>query len=104
MKVDLPDPDGPLTATNSPGDTSNDIPRSAYTVVCPRWYVLCRLCTTISGFPWLSALTRRGGATSGAGTAPTASRDEKEDVSSGMFGFIFGMVGFLLLRSTERQP
>src|SRR5271167_3544722 len=64
MKVDLPDPDAPLIATNSPGDTSNETPRSACTDVCPRWYVLCKLCTTMSGFPWLSALTTRGAVTS----------------------------------------
>ena len=32
MKVDLPDPDGPITATNSPAAISSDTPRSAVTV------------------------------------------------------------------------
>ena len=32
MNVDLPEPDGPVTATNSPGSTSRFAPRSARTV------------------------------------------------------------------------
>ena len=32
MNVDLPDPDGPVTATNSPASTSRSAPRSARTV------------------------------------------------------------------------
>jgi hypothetical protein len=32
MKVDLPDPDGPITATNSPLPISSETPRSAATV------------------------------------------------------------------------
>ncbi len=37
MKVDLPDPDGPMTATNSPASTATLTPRSACTVWGPRW-------------------------------------------------------------------
>ena len=31
MNVDLPEPDGPITATNSPAPISTDTPRSAGT-------------------------------------------------------------------------
>ena len=34
--VDLPEPDGPAIAMNSPGSTASDTPRSAATVVRPR--------------------------------------------------------------------
>ena len=36
MKVDLPDPEGPITATNSPRSIVTDTPRSAWTVWGPR--------------------------------------------------------------------
>ncbi len=32
MKVDLPEPEGPFTATNSPGSIATDNPRNAGTV------------------------------------------------------------------------
>src|SRR5262249_34504385 len=35
MNVDLPDPDGPVTHTNSPGWTSSEAPRSAFTSMSP---------------------------------------------------------------------
>ena len=35
MKVDLPEPDGPTMATNSPASTSSDTPRRAWTAVSP---------------------------------------------------------------------
>jgi hypothetical protein len=35
MNVDLPEPDGPRSATNSPGSTRTDTPRSARTSVSP---------------------------------------------------------------------
>jgi hypothetical protein len=35
MKVDLPEPLGPITATNSPGITDSDSSRSACTVPPP---------------------------------------------------------------------
>src|SRR5262245_61666912 len=38
--VDLPEPDGPITATNSPLRTSNDTPRNAWTSTSPVLYVL----------------------------------------------------------------
>jgi hypothetical protein len=36
MKVDFPDPDGPMTATISPARISTETPRSAWTVYSPR--------------------------------------------------------------------
>ena len=35
MNVDLPDPDGPVTATNSPGSIVSETPRSARTSCSP---------------------------------------------------------------------
>jgi hypothetical protein len=35
MKVDLPEPEGPVTHTNSPGSTSSYTPRSARTTWSP---------------------------------------------------------------------
>ena len=35
MKVDLPEPDGPITATNSPAAMSRLTPRSAWTSCSP---------------------------------------------------------------------
>ena len=49
MKVDFPEPDGPMTATNSPGRTSKETPRKARTRVCPNIYVFARLRTAITG-------------------------------------------------------
>ena len=36
LTVDLPEPDGPMSATNSPSSTVRDTPRSASTTVSPR--------------------------------------------------------------------
>ena len=49
MNVDLPDPEGPVSAMNSPGCTSSLTPRSARTCISPRSYVLVRSRTEISG-------------------------------------------------------
>jgi hypothetical protein len=35
MKVDFPDPDGPVSATNSPGSIDSETPRSAGTSTSP---------------------------------------------------------------------
>src|SRR5262245_32017966 len=48
MKVDLPEPDGPVTARNSPVWTSRFTPRSAFTSTSPTTYVLTRLLTEIT--------------------------------------------------------
>ena len=49
MKVDLPDPDGPVTATNSPGSTSRFTPRNACTFTSPTTYVFMRSWTEMTG-------------------------------------------------------
>ena len=36
ISVDLPDPDGPMMATNSPRSISNEMPLSTCTVTSPR--------------------------------------------------------------------
>src|SRR5712691_4026168 len=56
IKVDFPEPEGPVTATNSPGYTSSEIPRSARTWFCPILYVLVRSLTFTNG----TALTSCG--------------------------------------------
>src|SRR4051794_36701666 len=48
MKVDLPEPDGPVTARNSPRSTSRLTPRSAFTSTSPTTYVLTRFLTEIT--------------------------------------------------------
>src|SRR5438046_3019092 len=48
MNVDLPDPDGPVTAMNSPRSTSRFTPRSAFTSTSPTTYVLTRLLTAMT--------------------------------------------------------
>src|SRR6185436_4455643 len=72
INVDFPDPDGPVTATNSPASTSRFAPRSARTVTSPTWYVLTRSLIEITGMrlppPAAAATTART-----ARTARTAS-------------------------------
>ena len=48
MKVDFPEPDGPITARNSPACTSSETPRKAFTRVCPRKYVFFRSRTVMT--------------------------------------------------------
>src|SRR5260370_10220884 len=48
IKVDLPDPDGPVMATYSPRRTSNDTPWSACTFSAPMSYVFQRSRIAIS--------------------------------------------------------
>ena len=49
MSVDLPDPDGPVTATNSPFSTSRSAPRRARTMTSPTVYGLTRFRTEMTG-------------------------------------------------------
>ena len=51
MSVDLPEPEGPITAVSSPLATSTDTPRRACTVVSPvpYWRVRSRADTTWGG-------------------------------------------------------
>src|SRR5262245_64514258 len=46
MNVDLPEPEGPVSATNSPGSIESETPRSAGTSTSPTWYVFVRSWTT----------------------------------------------------------
>src|SRR5438309_2292330 len=48
MNVDLPDPDGPVTARNSPRWTSRFTPRSARTSTSPTMYVFTRFLTAMT--------------------------------------------------------
>src|SRR5262245_15471340 len=48
MKVDLPDPDGPTTETNSPAAMSSVIPRRACTDTSPTRYTLASSRTAIT--------------------------------------------------------
>src|ERR1019366_4627185 len=57
MSVDLPDPEGPMMATNSPRSTVTLTPSSAFSVVSPRTYVLRRSVATTSGEGGVEALT-----------------------------------------------
>src|SRR5918994_7640216 len=55
ISVDLPDPEGPVAATNSPGSMSSDTPRSACTFPSPTSYVLMRSRTEMTGITDLPA-------------------------------------------------
>src|SRR5687768_9342976 len=55
ISVDLPEPEGPVAATNSPGSMSSDTPRSACTFTSPTSYVLMRSRTEITGITDLPA-------------------------------------------------
>src|ERR1043165_8869850 len=48
MNVDLPEPDGPVTARNSPRSTSRFTPRSARTSTSPTTYVFTRFLTEMT--------------------------------------------------------
>src|SRR5207342_2985644 len=48
MNVDLPDPEGPVTARNSPRSTSRFTPRNARTSTSPTTYVLTRFLTEMT--------------------------------------------------------
>jgi hypothetical protein len=51
MRVDLPEPDGPITATNSPVSIRSDTPRSAATSSGPLRYSFTIWCSSITGVP-----------------------------------------------------
>src|SRR5881409_1239534 len=70
MNVDLPDPDGPVTARNSPVCTSRLTPRSARTSTSPTTYVLTSDLTAMTDGTPLSA------------TAPTARRRTAESAAA----------------------
>src|SRR6476620_5209902 len=58
--VDLPQPDGPMIATNSPFSTSMDTPRSAGTSILPIMYDLVRFSVLrIAFIYWLLNVRRR---------------------------------------------
>src|SRR5512133_3854772 len=57
MNVDLPEPEGPVTARNSPDSTSRLTPRRAFTWISPTTYVFTRLRTEITGISRSNALT-----------------------------------------------
>src|ERR1700680_3708305 len=48
MKVDLPEPEGPMIATKLPRLMVTEIPRSAFTLRSPSWYVLVRFAMRIN--------------------------------------------------------
>src|SRR6266542_1857521 len=47
--VDLPEPEGPMTARNSPAATSRSTPRNAGTSTCPTRKILCSSRIVIAG-------------------------------------------------------
>src|SRR6266487_2502742 len=49
IKVDLPEPDGPMMATYSPRSISSETSRSAWMVSAPIWYRRETLCSRIRG-------------------------------------------------------
>src|SRR3954470_15602112 len=69
ISVDLPEPDGPVTATNSPASTSRFAPRSARTVTSPTWYVLTRSRIEITGISCSLPSASAAATTAAAGPA-----------------------------------
>src|SRR4051812_46271880 len=80
ISVDLPEPDGPVTATNSPASTSRFAPRSARTVTSPTWYVLTRSRIEITGISCSLPSASAAAATAGPARTPTALRSEQRVV------------------------
>src|SRR5215207_3831391 len=80
MKVDLPEPDGPITITISPAQTLSAMPRRADTTWSPMWYVLRRSATSMTGVP-----SRSGGRIgSGAGPPSLGGRPSRVGASDGL--------------------
>src|SRR4051794_28015917 len=77
MNVDLPDPDGPVTATNSPRYTSSDAPRSARTSTSPTWYVLVRSRTEMTSSFMVSLPSAVAASAESAGSARPALRSHE---------------------------
>src|SRR6478672_3256648 len=50
ISVDLPDPDGPMSARNSPRSTARSIPRRAWTATPLDPYVFVSACVSMMGF------------------------------------------------------
>src|SRR5438132_976381 len=72
MKVDLPDPDGPVTERNSPVCTSRFTPRSALTSTSPTTYVLTRFLTEMTFGIRLSASSAASASATGRSAAAIA--------------------------------
>ena len=51
ISVDLPEPDGPMTAVSWPCSTSSETPRSASTAVSPSPYLRVTSCGDDDGAP-----------------------------------------------------
>ena len=49
IRVDLPDPDGPMMATISPASICSETPFSTVSGMLPVWYVLTMSVTVITG-------------------------------------------------------
>src|SRR5439155_25232238 len=102
IKVDLPEPDGPVTARNSPRSTSRFTPRSARTSTSPTTYVLTRFLTEMT---WgielpaaaaalkpaevaasVAALLERiaGGTRRGVGAVLIGQKDARHDLGAGL--------------------
>ena len=69
MKVDLPDPEGPITATISPAVIVRLTPARARTTESPMRYSLTRSRTASSGSATLGVLRRAAGARRRVGPA-----------------------------------
>ena len=70
IRVDLPDPDGPMIDTYSPGSIVNDTPRRAATAMVPVRYTLVTFSSSMTGS--MSAPGSREAAATAAANAATA--------------------------------
>src|SRR2546428_8100525 len=59
MRVDLPEPDAHMMATNSPASTSSETPARARTSTSPAWYTLVTLSIRMRGAPAIAAPLER---------------------------------------------
>ncbi len=61
IRVDLPEPDGPITATDSPSLMVSETSRRAWTSTSPIRYTLLTLLVSIRGLPICTPRTRGAG-------------------------------------------
>src|SRR5262249_16716009 len=80
MNVDFPEPEGPITATNSPAAMSRLTPRRAWTRCSPSRYVFTRSRTAMSAGPSGEVMASESEARATRGSrAPRAGRRPDED-------------------------
>src|SRR5262245_59637245 len=104
MNVDLPEPDGPVTARNSPCSTSRFTPRSARTSISPTTYRLTRFLTEMTwgiGLEASSAEAAAGTAASLLAKKRIAARSRARARRSGARDARHDLRAFLKIRAVD---